>query len=269
MSVLSNRRAVEEHQLKRFRKLLQEILQSNDFYRGKLLKNGVPKVDSLEQLKELPFTTKNELVEDQLNHPAFGTDLTYPLERYIRIHQTSGTTGKPMYWLDTEESWEWWAECWKTIFQAARVHPGDRIYFAFSFGPFIGFWSGWEGARKIGALAISGGGQSTSQRLKAIIDYQATVLVCTPTYAVHMASEAKKTGLDLAKGSSVRITIHAGEPGASIPSTKKLIEEAKSMEELRDSLLDEYKNLDVVELGNLIQKAFTAAEMMGRFEAKP
>jgi len=226
MSVLSNRRALEEHQLKRFRKLLQEILQSNDFYRGKLLKNGVPKVDSLEQLKELPFTTKNELVEDQLNHPAFGTDLTYPLERYIRIHQTSGTTGKPMYWLDTEESWEWWAECWKTIFQAARVHPGDRIYFAFSFGPFIGFWSGWEGARKIGALAISGGGQSTSQRLKAIIDYQATVLVCTPTYAVHMASEAKKTGLDLAKGSSVRITIHAGEPGASIPSTKKLIEEA-------------------------------------------
>ena len=102
----------------------------------------------------------------------------------------------------TEESWCWWAECWKVIFEAAGVHPGDRIYFAFSFGPFIGFWAGWEGARKLGAMAVSGGGQSTSQRLKAIIDYGATVLVCTPTYALHMASEARKAGMDLAKESS-------------------------------------------------------------------
>ena len=177
-------------------------------------------------LKSLPFTTKGELVEDQTRHPPFGTDLTFPAERYIRIHQTSGTTGKPMYWLDTEESWEWWAECWKVILEAAGVHGGDRIYFAFSFGPFIGFWAGWEGARKLGAMAVSGGGQSTSQRLKAIIDYGATVLICTPTYALHMASEARKAGMDLAKESTIRITLHAGEPGASIPSTKKMIEES-------------------------------------------
>ena len=107
-----------------------------------------------------------------------------------------------MYWLDTEESWNWWAECWKVIFEAAGVQSGDRIYFAFSFGPFIGFWAGWEGARKLGAMAVSGGGQSTSQRIKAIIDYGATVLVCTPTYALHMASEAKKAGIDLARESA-------------------------------------------------------------------
>jgi phenylacetate-CoA ligase len=152
--------------------------------------------------------------------------MTFPLESYIRIHQTSGTTGKPLYWLDTEKSWDWWAECWKVVFAAAGVHSGDRIYFAFSFGPFIGFWAGWEGAREIGALAISGGGQSTSQRLEAIIDCRATVLVCTPTYALHMASEARKAGIELGTKSAVRITIHAGEPGASIPSTKKLIEES-------------------------------------------
>ncbi|MBI2210679.1 MAG: hypothetical protein HYU47_08775, partial [Deltaproteobacteria bacterium] len=109
----------------------------------------------------------------------------------------------------------------------AGVDAGDRIYFAFSFGPFIGFWSSWEGARSVGALAVSGGGQSTAQRLKAIVDYGATVLISTPTYAVHLASEAKKAGIDLAKGSAVRITIHAGEPGASIPATKKLLEEAR------------------------------------------
>ncbi|HEY7221169.1 MAG TPA: phenylacetate--CoA ligase family protein, partial [Candidatus Binatia bacterium] len=138
----------------------------------------------------------------------------------------SGTTGRAMYWLDTEESWNWWAECWKIVFEAAGVTGANRIYFAFSFGPFIGFWAGWEGARRLGALAISGGAQSTAQRLKSIVDCGATVLVCTPTYALHMASEARKAGMDLAKESAIRITIHAGEPGASIPSTKKMIEDS-------------------------------------------
>ncbi|TAJ85331.1 phenylacetate--CoA ligase family protein [bacterium] len=225
MPDLSSRKAIEEHQVERLRQILQDVLETNEFYRSKLLGNSLPKIDSLDGLKLLPFTTKSELVEDQLKHPPFGTDLTYPLEKYIHIHQTSGTTGKPMYWLDTEDSWNWWAECWKVIFQAAGVHAGDRVYFAFSFGPFIGFWAGWEGARKVGTLAISGGGQSSFQRIKAIMDYQATVVVCTPTYALHMASEARKAGIDLAQGSSVRITIHAGEPGASIPSTKRKIEE--------------------------------------------
>jgi len=206
--------------------MIQAMLPTNDFYRMKLSRNDIKDIGSSDELVQLPFTTKGELVEDQFQHPPYGTDLTFPIGNYTRVHQTSGTTGKPMYWLDTEESWTWWAECWKLIFQAAGVHSGDRIYFAFSFGPFIGFWAGWEGARKVGALAISGGGQSTDQRLKAIVDYGATVLVCTPTYALHMAAEAKKAGIDLARDSAVRVTIHAGEPGASIPSTKKLIEDS-------------------------------------------
>ncbi|HEY2987020.1 MAG TPA: AMP-binding protein [Candidatus Binatia bacterium] len=226
MKILNNRSAIEEHQLERLGPMFRQVLATNEFYRRKLSNNGISGIDTLEELKRLPFTAKSELIEDQLGHPPFGTDLSFSPEKYIRVHQTSGTTGKPMYWLDTEESWDWWAECWKTIFQAAGVRSDDRIYFAFSFGPFIGFWSGWEGARKIGALAVSGGGQSTAQRIKAILDCGATVLVSTPTYALHMASEARKAGIDLARGSSVRIAIHAGEPGASIPSTKKMIEEA-------------------------------------------
>jgi phenylacetate-CoA ligase len=222
---MSSRRAIEEHQLERLREMLPAIVSTNEFYRKKLAKD-FSGIDSLDKRKEAPFTVKTDLVEDQSRHPPYGTDLTFPTEKYIRIHQTSGTTGKPLYWLDTEESWEWWAECWRVIFEAAGVRPGDRVYFAFSFGPFIGFWAGWEGARKVGAMAVSGGGQFTSQRLRAIIDYGATVLVCTPTYALHMASEAKKVGMDLARDSAVRITIHAGEPGASIPSTKRAIEQA-------------------------------------------
>ncbi|MBI2991809.1 MAG: phenylacetate--CoA ligase family protein [Deltaproteobacteria bacterium] len=196
MSAL-NRKALQRQQTEKLRVMLGELLKSNSFYRAKLPKDAASKLNSLKALRDLPFTIKRELVEDQISHPPFGTNLTYPLERYIKIHQTSGTTGKPMYCLDTEESWQWWARCWKTIFEAAGVHAGDRIYFAFSFGPFI-----------------------------AIVDYGATVLISTPTYAVHLASEAKKAGIDLAKGSAVRITIHAGEPGASIPATKKLLEEA-------------------------------------------
>ena len=226
MGSIRNRDEIEEEQSKRLRRMLQAVLAANEFYRKKLSQKGLTDAGSLDELAELPFTTKGELIEDQLRFPPYGTDLTFPLEKYIRIHQTSGTTGKPMYWLDTEESWNWWAECWKVIFEAAGVGPGDRVFFAFSFGPFIGFWAGWEGARKVGALAISGGAQSTAQRLKSIADYGATVLVCTPTYALHMAAEARKAGMDLAKDSAIKITIHAGEPGASIPSTKKLIEES-------------------------------------------
>ena len=225
MESVIRRETVEERQAAGLQRLLTSILPTNEFYRKKFARADWQRITPA-QLQKLPFTTKSELVEDQREHPSFGSDLTFPLERYVRIHQTSGTTGQPMYWLDTEESWNWWAECWKVVFEAAGVRAGDRIFFAFSFGPFIGFWAGWEGARKVGALAISGGAQSTAQRLKSIVDYGATVLVCTPTYALHMASEAKKGGMDLAKDSAIRITVHAGEPGASIPSTKKLIEES-------------------------------------------
>lgn len=226
MSTTGSCRAVEAEQVEKLSSMLEAELSGNSFYRRKLLEKGFSTVHSLADFRKFPFTTKRELVEDQMAHPPFGSALTFPIDRYVRIHQTSGTTGKPMYWLDTDESWQWWAGCWKTIFEAAGVEPADRIFFAFSFGPFIGFWSAWEGARKLGALAISGGSQSTIQRLQAIINYQATVLVCTPTYALHMAAEARAAGIDLANGSKIRITIHAGEPGASIPSTRKRIEDA-------------------------------------------
>ena len=216
---------MDRSQWDRLNGMLGEVLRGNEFYRGKL-GGALPALETREQLSRLPFTTKQELVDDQLRRPPFGSDLTFPLERYVRVHQTSGTTGRPLYWLDTDESWDWWGECWKAVFRAAGVGPGDRVFFPFSFGPFVGFWSGWEGARKVGALAVSGGGQTTRQRLGSLVDYGATVLVCTPTYALHMAAEARRAGMDLARESSVRVTVHAGEPGAGIASTKRRIEEA-------------------------------------------
>src|SRR5262249_9226547 len=98
--------------------------------------------------RRLPFTAKAELVEDQQAAPPFGTDLTYPLERYVRLHQTSGTTGRPLRWLDTIESWSWWLDCWRSVYARAGVAASDRVFVAFSFGPFIGFSTAFEAAQR-------------------------------------------------------------------------------------------------------------------------
>jgi phenylacetate-CoA ligase len=222
------RDALAEIQIKKLQMMLANVLESNAFYRNKFTRAGITSPDdirSLDDLHKLPFTTKQELSADQEAEPPYGNNLTFSREQYTRIHQTSGTTGQPLRWLDTEESWKWWARCWATVYKAAGVQPDDRIFFAFSFGPFIGFWSAYEGAHHIKALSIPGGGMSSYQRINAILTHDVTVLVCTPTYALHLAEVAEEQNIDI-KNSNVRITIQAGEPGASLPGTKARIEEA-------------------------------------------
>ena len=222
------REALLQIQLKKLQMMLSPVLKTNAFYRQKLGEVGVTNasdVRTLQDYRQLPFTTKEELSADQAAHPPYGTNFTFPQTHYTRIHQTSGTTGEPLQWLDTEESWRWWARCWASVYKAAGATSMDRIFFAFSFGPFIGFWSAHEGAQHIGALSIPGGGMSSLQRMKAILVHTVSVLVCTPTYALHLAEVAAEEGIDIAN-SNVRITIHAGEPGASLPSTKHRIETA-------------------------------------------
>lgn len=224
----ASREDLASHQMLRMRVLLKELLASNPFYGTKLRDAGFTDtqlMNSLDDLKSLPFTTKGQLVDDQESHPPFGTNLTFPLDRYIHLHQTSGTMGRPLRWLDTSESWDWWARCWAAVYHAAGVTAADRIFFAFSFGPFIGFWAAWAGAEKIGTLAISGGAQDSYQRLRNLIDLQATVLCCTPSYTLHLAEVAQKENINLER-SAVRKIIVAGEPGGSIPGTKARIEEA-------------------------------------------
>jgi phenylacetate-CoA ligase len=201
----------------RFEKMRAMLVDQNRFYRDRLR--------SAKSFAEIPFTTKAELVDDQAQTPPFGTNLTYPVDTYTRIHQTSGTIGKPLVWLDTRESWDWWLRCWAEVYSGAGVRPGDRVYVAFSFGPFIGFWAAFEAAQRIGVTVMPGGGRSTEQRLHDILEHKATVLVCTPTYALRLADAAREQNLDLAR-SAIRITVHAGEPGAGISETRRRIQEA-------------------------------------------
>ena len=228
MSQLENapRSVIEEHQLARLQHGLTHILPQNRFYREKLLqKSDALSLERLGDLSDLPFTTKHELVSDQEQHPSFGSNLTYPLSEYVRFHQTSGTSGRPLKILDTQESWDWWANCWTSVYSAAGVSRDDIVFLAFGFGPFIGFWSAYEGAKRLGALTVPGGGMDSLQRLRAIQEIGATVLVCTPSYALRLAEVAQEQGMNLAE-SSIRVTIHAGEPGASIPATRERIEQA-------------------------------------------
>ncbi len=209
-------------QMRKLRAGLGEVLATNAFWRDRL-----HDVRGWDDFERLPLTTKAELLGDQSAHPPFGTNLTYPLGRFVRMHQTSGSSGDhPLRWLDTAESWEWWLRIWaEHVYPAAGVTAADRAFFAFSFGPFIGFWSAFGGAQRLGALCISGGGMTSEQRLRSMLDVGATVLLSTPTYALRLADVAKALRLDL-RESAVRVTIHAGEPGASIPATRAAIEES-------------------------------------------
>ena len=216
--------AIRDLQLGKLQSGLKEVLRTNAFWRARL-----HDVRGWDDFERLPLTEKSELVADQASHAPFGTNLTYPLERYVRMHQTSGSSGdRPLRWLDTAESWAWWERIWaEHVYGAAGVTAADRIFFAFSFGPFIGFWSAFGGAQRLGALCISGGAMTSEQRVRNMIDLGATVLMSTPTYALRLADVASDLAVNLPAG-SIRTTIHAGEPGASIPSTRAAIEAAYS-----------------------------------------
>lgn len=213
-------------QLESLRALLGAILPANSFYARKLAGCGIDsRIDSLAGFTaRAPFTLKTEIAADQNAFPPYGTNLTFPLERYTRLHQTSGTSGKPLTWLDTAESWGWMMENWTEVLRAAGVTAADRILFAFSFGPFIGFWLAFEAAERMGALCLPGGGLGSTARLRLLLTHGATVVCSTPTYAMRLAEVAAKEQLDL-RTARVRTLIVAGEPGASIPATRKRLEE--------------------------------------------
>jgi len=213
-------------QLGKLQAMMAELWGRNGFYTAKWQAAGVQPSDicGLDDLAKLPFTKKSELMADQAAHAPFGSNLTYPVEAYVRLHQTSGTTGVPLKVMDTHESWDWWGRCWGHVLAGAGVTAADRLFMAFAFGPFIGFWAAVEGARKIGATMIPGGGRDSRQRLELMRDTGTTVLCCTPSYALRLAEVAHEIGFDIG-AIPVKATVHAGEPGASIPATKRRIQE--------------------------------------------
>lgn len=216
---------LEALQLEQLHSLVAELFPANQFYARKLQSAGVTfdVLSIADFAARFPFTTKAELVADQLAHPPFGSNLTYPLNCYTRFHQTSGTSGAPLRWLDTPESWEAMLECWAEVYRAAGVGTGDRVLFAFSFGPFLGFWLAFEAAARLGALCLPGGGLGSAARLRLMQENGVSVLCCTPTYALRLAEVAAEEKVAVHK-LGVKTIIVAGEPGGSIPATRAKLE---------------------------------------------
>jgi phenylacetate-CoA ligase len=219
----SEPQSLATHQLARLNRLLEEILPQNRFYARKLAGLPLP-LRSLDELARLPFTVKDELQEEG-EEEGFAANRTYPLERYVRFHRTSGTRGRPLVVLDTREDWQWWIDTWQFVLDVAELTPADRAMMAFSFGPFIGFWSAFDAAAARGVLVIPTGGLSSLARLDIVRSSRVTALFCTPSYALHLAEAAVKAKVDL-RASSVRCIVVAGEPGGSIPAVRQRIEDA-------------------------------------------
>lgn len=221
-----SRAALAALQDARLRHLVKSVVPFNSFWTARFRDAGLDphEVRTREDLLRLPPVTKADLARDQAEHPPYGTNLTFPFGRYCRLHQTSGTTGQPLRWLDTRESWNWFEGCWEQIYRLVGLRETDRLAFPFSFGPFIGFWAAFDGAAQQGRLCVPLGGLGSEARLRMLLDHQVTVVCCTPTYALRLAEVGREKGIDLA-GSAVRALIVAGEAGGNIPSTRRLLEQ--------------------------------------------
>lgn len=215
--------ALVRYQFQRFNQLLRNVLPANQFYANKL-SGLVQEISSIEQLESLPFTFKEELVDGAIDS-RYAANLTWPPEKYVRLHRTSGTRGRPLIVLDTAEDWDWWMNCWKYVLDASDVTADDRVLMAFSFGPFIGFWSAYDAVIQRGALCAPAGGLSTLARIDLLRTIDATTLFCTPSYALHMAEVAVDNQTNVADTSIEKIVV-AGEPGGSIPEIRDRIQEA-------------------------------------------
>jgi phenylacetate-CoA ligase len=226
-----DRDALEAHQLARLNALLRGAWNKNRFYRGKLAtvlgEQDFARADgplrSIADLGRLPFTFKEELLPDHAHELA--RNLTHPRSEYRRYHQTSGTRGRPLGVADTAEDWVWWIDCWQYVLDAAEVSASDCVFMAFSFGPFIGFWSAHDAAVARGCLVVPGGGMSTLARLELMRSTAASVLFCTPTYALHLAGVAAENQIE-ARSIGIKKVIVAGEPGGSDADLRGRIESA-------------------------------------------
>jgi phenylacetate-CoA ligase len=215
-------------QTRRLRAQVAHAAAASPFYKRKFREAGVraATVRTLEGLRALPFTTKDELKENQAARPPWGDLLAVPIADVLRVHMTSATTGRPLAFLDTAEDWYGFYHSYARSLHAFGVRRSDMVMAAFSYGPWIGYWSGFYAAQDLGCLVFPVGGLTTDQRIDALLTYPITVLGCTPSYALFLAEAAARKGIDLAKQTRVRITWHTGEPGASIPATKARIEAA-------------------------------------------
>jgi len=208
------RERLVEIELTRFRELLRWAQEQSPFYKRKL--HGIEPEDirTMEDVAKVPVTEKDELraAQEGKEPYLYGDLLAVPPEKLSIFHQTSGTTGKPVYIPDTYESWQWVVEVWCYILYAAGFRAQDRVFLPFAYNVYIAFWQGHYAAEKLGCEVVPGGALDTQGRIQKMKEVKATALMNTPTYGLHMAEVAKEMGIDPSKDLNIKRMISAGEP---------------------------------------------------------
>lgn len=221
-----SREEIEARQWESLRRLLRFTYRNNPFYLKKLTQAGVSdieEIDSPEAFRQIPFTTKNELLNDQEEHPPYGTNRSYPRERYTYWFRTSGTRSKPLVVLLTREDQDVQVLNWFNLLREAGLGPGDTAFIPFSFGPFVALWIAYGAALRLGLLIIPGGGTNTQQRVQYLREYRPDAIFCLPSYSLRLAEVAREMGFD-PREMGVRVLAGGGEPGASNPEMRARME---------------------------------------------
>jgi len=204
----ADRQQMQELQASALQAMIRRIYNHVPFYRNRLMALGIEPGDirSVEQLKLLPFTTKTDL---RNNYP-FGL-FTLPQSEVVRIHASSGTTGKPTVVGYSRADIELWAEVVARSLTMAGIHNGDTIQIAYGYGPFTGGLGLHYGAEKIGATVIPISTGNTKKQLQFMTDFRASVLACTPSYAAHLGESILKEGISPGDV-RLRIGVFGAEP---------------------------------------------------------
>ena len=189
------REALQAIQLRRLRETVERVYATVPFYRRKFDEAAIRPSDikSLDDLKRLPFTTKLDLRD---NYP-YGM-FAVPMDNIVRIHASSGTTGKPTVVGYTARDINTWSELMARALAAGGATRGDIIHNAYGYGLFTGGLGVHYGAEKLGASVIPISGGNTKRQILIMRDFGPTILTCTPSYALHLAEVAAETGVDFA-----------------------------------------------------------------------
>src|SRR4030043_226437 len=268
-----SREALLEYQLNLFRKQIAYVYDRAPMYKRKFDQAGVQPEDikTIDDVQKFPLTVKEELRQSQEKHPPFGDFHCISPEEGVRVFQTTGTTGIPVRSLLSKKDWlEVYYDQFMYFMYGYGITKADIIFIPFNYGLYLAWWGIHSSFEQGGVLVIPGGGQSSEDRIKNILEWKPTVVCGTPTYILFLGEVAKKMGVDLSK-TTVRVVITAGEPGAQVPSTKKLIETtwgAKNYDDIGSTEISNFGFECVAQMGTHIIESMFLVEVIAPVTGK-
>ena len=262
-----SRDALLEHQIDLFRKQIAYVYERAPMYKRKFDQAGIrpEQIKTIEDVQKVPFTVKEELRQSQERYPPFGDFHCIPPEEGVRVFQTTGTTGIPVRSLLSKKDWlEVYYDQFMYFMYGYGITKADTIFIPFNYGLYLAWWGIHSSFEQGGVLVIPGGGQSSEDRIRNILEWKPTVVCGTPTYILFLGDIAKKMEVDLSK-TTVRVVITAGEPGAQIPSTKKQIETtwgAKNYDDIGSTEISNFGFECVAQKGTHVIESMFLAEVI-------